>query len=123
MQDLYRRLLADSIDPWLDEKNLLPGQDKEVEMRRAVRSADAIIVCFSPNAQKAGQIHRQISYALDVADEQPEGEIFLIPIKLEQCNIPERLSRWHAVNLFDEQGYERLIEALRIKCSKYNMTS
>ena len=32
VQELYHRLQADGIDPWLDEENLLPGQDKEVEI-------------------------------------------------------------------------------------------
>ena len=50
--------------------------------------------------------------ALDVADEQPEGTIFLIPAKLEECETPGRLRRWHWVNLFEEGGYERLVAAL-----------
>jgi hypothetical protein len=56
---------------------------------------------------------------LDVADEQPEDTIFLIPLRLENCPIPERLSRWHSVNFYDEQGYERLIDALRTKFSSF----
>ena len=50
--------------------------------------------------------------ALDVADQQPEGAIFLIPLKLEECDIPERVRRWHWVNLFDEKWYERLLTSL-----------
>jgi hypothetical protein len=50
---------------------------------------------------------------LDVADEQPEGAIFLIPLRLEECQVPDRLSQWQWVNYFDERGYERLLQALR----------
>jgi formylglycine-generating enzyme required for sulfatase activity len=50
---------------------------------------------------------------LDVADEQPEGAIFLIPARLEQCEVPDRLSRWQWVNLYEAKGYERLMRALR----------
>jgi len=120
VQELYRRLQADGFDPWLDEENLLPGQEEEAEIRKAVRSSDAVIVCLSHNAiQMAGRINKQIAHALDVADEQPEGTIFLIPLRLENCPIPERLSRWHSVNLYDEQGYVRLIDALRTKFSSF----
>jgi tetratricopeptide (TPR) repeat protein len=123
VQDLYRRLQANGIEPWLDEMDLLPGQEKETEIRKVVRASDAVIVCLSHNStQKAGLTHKQINYALDVADEQPEGTIFLIPVKLEECNIPERLSRLHTVNLFDAQGYDRLIDALRTKFIKFNAT-
>ena len=122
-QEFYRRLQADGIDPWLDEENLLPGQETEVEIRKAVRSSDVVIVCLSPSAiQRAGRTHKQIAYALDIAEEQPEGTIFLIPLRLENCTIPDRLSRWQSVNLFDEHGYERLIDALRTKFPRFNTT-
>jgi rod shape-determining protein MreB len=48
-----------------------------------------------------------------VADEQPEGAIFIIPVRLEECEVPDRLRRWHWVDLFDEKGYERLVSSLR----------
>jgi hypothetical protein len=47
------------------------------------------------------------------ADEKPEGTIFIIPIRLEDCAVPVRLRRWHWVNLFEETGYNRLLAALR----------
>jgi len=49
---------------------------------------------------------------LDVAEEQPEGAIFLIPIRLEECDVPEKLQPLHWVNYKDEGSYERLIRAL-----------
>ena len=53
--------------------------------------------------------------ALDVADELPEGTIFLIPLKLENCKIQERLLRLHWVNYFEEDGYQRLKRALQTR--------
>jgi len=50
-----------------------------------------------------------------VAEKQPEGTIFLIPLKLEECNVPKRLQRWHRINLFEEKGYRRLISSLRFR--------
>jgi hypothetical protein len=38
---------------------------------------------------------KEIKFALDEAEKQPEGTIFLIPLKLEECDVPERLQRWH----------------------------
>jgi hypothetical protein len=43
---LYRRLKDDGFDLWLDEEDLLPGQDWELEISRAVRRSDMIIVCL-----------------------------------------------------------------------------
>jgi hypothetical protein len=56
---------------------------------------------------------RRSKYALDVADEQPEDTIYLIPLMLEECSIPERLRRLQWVELFEANGYEQLLRTLR----------
>ena len=37
----------------------------------------------------------------------------MIPLRLEECEAPERLRRWQWVDLFQRPGYERLLRALR----------
>jgi hypothetical protein len=114
VRDLYHRLHADLFDPWLDEEKLLPGQDWEREIRKAVNSSDVVIVCLSHrSSSKTGFIQKEIRLALDVADEQPEDTIFLIPLRLEECAVPERLRRWQWVNWFEGSGYKHLLRALQ----------
>ena len=36
MRGLYSRLTQDGVDAWLDKAKLLPGQDWELEIRKAV---------------------------------------------------------------------------------------
>lgn len=113
VRNLYQHLRADGIEPWLDEEDLLPGEDWHREIPKAVRNSDIVIICLSRRSiNKNGYLQREIKLALDVADEQPEGTIFLIPVKLEECEVPERLNRWQWVNLFEERGYQRLLKAL-----------
>jgi hypothetical protein len=121
VRDLYNRLrsAADYISPWLDEEDLLPGQRWEEEIPKAVRESDVVIVCLSQSSiNKKGYVQKEIKYALDEADEQPEGTIFIIPAKLEECQIPTRLSSFHGVNLFEERGFERLVRALSHRAEK-----
>lgn len=113
VRDLYETLQRDGFDPWLDEENLLPGQDWNYEISRAVRNSDVVLVCLSEDSvSKTGYVQKEIKFALDVADEQPEGAIFIIPVKLEECDVPDRLSTWQWVNLNEAGGYERLVAAL-----------
>ena len=54
-------------------------------------------------------------FVLDAAEERPPGTIFVIPARLEDCDVPERFRHWHWVDLFRRGGYARLraaIEAL-----------
>src|SRR6266849_4535677 len=116
VRNLYQRLKACNVNPWLDKENLLPGQNWENEIRKAVRAADVVIVCLSREAiSKTGYVQKEIKFALDVADEQPEETIFLIPLKLEECPIPERLRHLHTVNYFEEDGFVKLMSDLKYR--------
>jgi len=116
VRKLYQRLSGEGFDPWLDEEDLLPGQNWKLEIAKAVQTSDVVIVCLSHKAiDKAGYVHKEIKDALDEAEKQPEGTIYLIPLKLEECDVPERLQRWHWVNLFEEKGYKRLMGSLHLR--------
>lgn len=118
VREFYRRLCNDDFDPWLDEENLLGGQEWEPEIKKAVRTADVVLVCLSHSSiTKEGFVQREIRFALDVAEEKPEGTVFLIPVKLEPCDVPERLRKWHWVDLSEETGYEKLLRALQSRAS------
>lgn len=122
VRELYRRLVIDGFDAWLDEEKLMPGQDWDLEIRKAVRESDAIVVCLSNNSvTKAGYVQKEIRFALDVADEQLEGEIFLIPARLEDCHVPNRLDKWQWVDLFEKTGIEKLNQALNIRAKSLSI--
>jgi len=111
---LSARLKRDGCIPWLDEEQLVGGQDWDLEIRRAVRSSDAVLVCLSRAAvAKTGYLQKEIRQALDVADERPEGRIFIIPLKLGDCDVPDRLRRWHWIDLQKRGGYRELLRSLR----------
>ena len=74
VRSFYKKLLEEGIKPWLDEEDLLPGQNWQIEIKRAVKQSDAVIVCLSRHSlNKVGFVQKEIKYALDIADEQPEG--------------------------------------------------
>ena len=108
-RDLYKQLLSDGYDPWLDEEKLLPGQEWQVEIDRALRRADVVLVCLSRRSiDKTGYVQREIRTALDAAEYRPEKSIYIIPARIEDCEVPERLSKWHWVDIFSDGGYKRL---------------
>jgi hypothetical protein len=123
VRPLYDRLTDSGIGPWLDERDLLPGQRWQEVIPRAVRESDAVVVCISKgSAERKGYLQKEILTALDAAEEQPEGAIYLIPAKLEECDVPERLRPYQWVNLFDEPGYAMLLRALRRQATNLSFT-
>jgi hypothetical protein len=116
VRNLYRKLKADNFNCWFDEEDLLGGQDWDFEITSAIRRSKLFLACLSKaSITKAGYLQKEIRRALDVADEQPEGVAYIIPVRLEGCEVPTGLSRWQWIDLFTDDGYGRLVRALRAK--------
>ena len=122
VENFYDLLVKDGINAWLDKKSLIPGQNWQIEIPRVVRNSDVVIVFLSSQSvTKEGFVQKEIKIALDTADEKPDGTIFIIPAKLENCEVPERLAKFHWVNLYEKDGYELLFKALKTRASSLNV--
>jgi formylglycine-generating enzyme required for sulfatase activity len=115
---MHRYLSQHGIQPWLDQVDLLPGQNWELEIPKALFSSDVILVCLSKNSiNKEGYVQKEIVFALDKAMEKPEGTIFIIPVKLEDCEVPKRLSPYQWVDYYRPDGRKRLLMGLNMRAT------
>jgi hypothetical protein len=109
------------IDPWFDEEDILPGQKWEGSVTDAVHNSHAVIIFLSSIAVRTeGFFHKELKLALDAASEKPDGTIFIIPIRLDVCDVPERLLPYQYVDYFGDQAHKdqvfsSLIAALKIR--------
>ena len=121
VRELYQRLLAEGwIDPWLDEENILPGQEWNLEIEKAVEASDVVIVCISRSSvSKEGYVQREIKKVLDIASEKPEGTIFIIPLRLDEYDLPRSMRMYQYLDYFPESELEsslrRLLRALKTR--------
>ena len=110
---LYRRLVKEGVDVWLDKEKLLPGQDWAHEIHKAIYRSDLVIACLSKQFNRQGGYrHEELRIALAKANSLPEGETFLIPARLDACDLPEPLGKWQRVDLFEADGYQKLAQVL-----------
>lgn len=115
-QQLYQRLKAKGFRPWLDRKNLLPGQTWRREIAKSIKDADFVLVCLSRlSLAKRGYFQTEVKLVIETAAEMPFGGVYLIPVKLDDCEVPLELSEKQYVNLFAEDGFERICEVLVTK--------
>ena len=118
VQAIYKRLIGNHVDAWLDKEKLLPGSDWEHEIREAVGASDIVIVCLSKGFDQRGFRQKEVRIALEESALQPEGEIFIIPARLEECEVLPSLRHLHWVNLFESDGYEKLRRTLKVRAQK-----
>jgi hypothetical protein len=114
---IFDALLQAGFDPWIDERKLLPGQNWARAIRNAMETADFVVCCFSRNSiHKRGGFQAEIRYALESAKRLPLDEVFLLPVRLDECPVPVEVAReMQYVDLFPDwdSGIERLQEAIR----------
>jgi hypothetical protein len=120
VRDLYWKLnQVSGIQPWLDEVDILPGQDWDEHIRRSIEAAHVVLVCLSKSSTtKEGYIQRELRYALDIAAEKPPDTIFLIPLLLEDCRVPRRLQDLQWLDLRESDAFGRLLTSLRFRGSQ-----
>jgi tetratricopeptide (TPR) repeat protein len=115
VEKLYQKLSDAGFKPWMDTKDILPGERWVSSIRRAIRRSDFFLACLSANSVNKGVwIQREIRDALAIWQEKLEDDIYLLPVRLEDCEAPESLRGFQWVDLFEEDGWTRLLAALKV---------
>ena len=84
-----------------------------------LQTSDFILIFLSRNSvAKRGYIQREMKLALDAWQELPEGTIHTIPVRIDACDVPESFRRYHWTNLFEPNGFARMVRAIRAELAK-----
>jgi len=109
---LYQELSEVGFKPWMLDKDVLPGQSWELATQQAIRRSDFFLACLSASAIGSVAVQREVKQALNILQEMPNRDIYLIPVRLEDCQVPESLRDFRWVNLFEEDGWTRLVQTI-----------
>jgi len=114
VEDLSRRLAAEGIRTWVDTQDIVGGGEWRQNIKRALRHSKLFIACLSRNTVERGEVLQyELDSALEIHRERLEGNIYLIPVRLEDCETPQSLSHIQSVDLFEPQGWEQLLLSIR----------
>jgi hypothetical protein len=87
--ELYNYLLNSTFTPWLDKKSLLPGQNWDFQIKKALREAHYIVILLSKHSvQKRGYVQGEFKTVLTYCEEKLDDDIYLIPVKINKCEVP-----------------------------------
>ncbi|OQY59787.1 MAG: hypothetical protein B6245_04790 [Desulfobacteraceae bacterium 4572_88] len=113
---LYHDLKGAGAAPWLDQECLLPGQNWKIMIRKAIEESRFFLALLSSGAlSKKGYALKELRMALDMLDEIPDEDVFIIPVRLNECwPADERLKDIHWADIFlsYEAGLEKILLAL-----------
>ena len=85
-------------------------------VKKHIKISKYVLALLSKNASTSkGVAQRELKIALDEFEEYPPDNIFLIPVKLENCDIyHSQLDELKAVNLYESyaEGFNRILKVV-----------
>jgi len=89
VESVSNRLWQDGYFTWYDKKDLLPGDNWKFRIEETIEQSDRIIVFLSKTSiNKTGYVQREIKFALQQHQLRPNGQRYIIPALVEECQIP-----------------------------------
>jgi len=112
VEALYHQLTAKGFFPWMDKKSALNGE-WEPQIKRAIEESDFFLACFSRGSlrKKRSMFRKELKLALELQEGLFESEVFIIPIRLGDCEIPVEFGRFESqrIHLREKDALAKLI--------------
>ena len=107
-------LVSQGFDVWMDHLRLKPGQNWEIEIRRALDRATIILIFISDNSvNKRGYVQKELKLAIAKAEEKDFDDIFIIPILIDVgVSVPHQIKDRQYISIDDENFSSILVDAI-----------
>ena len=116
VQALYKKLCDAGFEPWMDSQDIVGGEDWKWAIRKAIKKAPLFVACLSNHSiTHRGEVQVEFREALDELRKKLATDIYLIPVRLEECEVPEEheFRSFHWIDLYKPRGFKKLTQALR----------
>lgn len=110
---LEQVLRESGFNPWLDVDQIMPGQVWQKAVLRALEESAVALFLISKHTEKKGFVQKELEVALQVLQEREKDISPVIPVRLDNTQVPEQLSHVHWVSLSEEGGIEKLVAGLK----------
>lgn len=108
--ELAKELREAGATIWLDQLDIKPGTRWDRSIEQALKSSNTLLIILSKSSVESHNVMDEVSYALE------ENRI-VVPVLLEECDIPFRLRRLQYADFTGDHdtGIKTLIKALNLE--------
>lgn len=110
--EIQRLLGAAGLSTWIDVKSARSLQGWRA-LGDAIRASRILVLCLSTRSvETIGFEESQLFRALYVLEFIQEDDVYVVPVRLDDCQVPRRLSYLHCIDYFEPEGRDALVGAL-----------
>ncbi len=93
-QDIAFRLYNDfkqaGVKPWLNSEDAMPERSEKALIHEAIQNSRYFMPLISVHSvSQRGMVQRELNIALDILDEFPMSDIFIIPVRLDNTRLTD----------------------------------
>ncbi|MCP4344678.1 MAG: TIR domain-containing protein [Desulfobacterales bacterium] len=121
---IYTDIQKQGITPWMAHKDINTGEKTDTAIRNALKESNYFLALLSTSSvTERGILYKELKQAFDIlAEFLHEDDIFIIPVRLDDCNPnDEILKELHVIDLHKtsySNGLEKIIQALQLPRQK-----
>lgn len=119
---IYEDLKRFGLDVWIDYENLLPGQLWKTTIEKTIKGSQYYLLLLSTySVTKRGFIQKEMRIAYEVLEQCSENDIYIIPVRLDECEPPIKIGEINWIDLFpiDENyqtGIRKILNVVNPSC-------
>jgi hypothetical protein len=110
---IAQALAANAIAVWLDQDEILPGDELRSKIEQGIRTSEYFLVLLSRSSLASGWVTRELEFALEHNADAARQRI--IPALVESVELPPRLAEFRYIDLSHEyeEGVAEIIRTVR----------
>ena len=113
-KEIAELLRENGLEPWLDAENITAGQIWVEEVTNALTESAMAIVLLSKNSTQSGFASAELKLAIQSLESNDKTSSPLIPIKLDETEIPSSIAHIQYVDYKRPDAKEFLVKSLAV---------
>lgn len=93
VEKLLKALTEAGIEVWIDRDHIKPGTRWQTAIKEAIADGAFFLACFSKESRSRSRsyMNEELTQAIEELRQRPADQSWFIPVKLSECEIPDRL--------------------------------
>jgi DNA-binding response OmpR family regulator len=115
VRSIYKTLLNKKHRPWMDIHSIRGGENWFRAINKAIDECEIFLAVLSNNSvSRRGVIQKELKKAMDKWEGMLPDDIYILPLRIDDCPIPELLKDLHVIDWDTGKGRKKLLEAIRV---------